>query len=402
MKKKNKWLSALPGILLGMLIGAACGVLVVWIMDKSGGLDSNADKGAFVVNIVLMLVIFYVGYLVHIVVHEGGHLIFGLLTGYKFSSFRIGNRILLKTEQGFQWKKLHIPGTAGQCLLDPPELINGKMPYVLYNLGGVLMNFLVSLICLVIGLALWKPHPYVAECFLIIVLMGCAFILLNGIPAVMGGMPNDGYNALTIRKFPSALQAFRIQMQINQEVSRGRRLKELPEEWFQMPSDEDMQNPLSATIGVFVCNRLMDEHRFEEADQQIEKLLQTESGIIDLHRKLLVCDGILCQLLGERNEETLDGLLDKEQQKFMKAFGKSLLSVTRTQYGLALLKNQDTEKGEELRKRFEKQAEVYPYESDIQSERELMDQIDISFKEQSGQMIGPEKEITYETGSKRS
>ena len=402
MKKKNKWLSALPGILLGMLIGAACGVLVVWIMDKSGGLDSNADKGAFVMNIVLMLVIFYVGYLVHIVVHEGGHLIFGLLTGYKFSSFRIGNRILLKTEQGFQWKKLHIPGTAGQCLLAPPELINGKMPYVLYNLGGVLMNFLVSLICLVMGLALWKPHPYAAECFLIIALMGCAFILLNGIPAVMGGMPNDGYNALTIRKLPRALQAFRIQMQINQEVSRGRRLKELPEEWFQMPSDEDMQNPLSATIGVFVCNRLMDEHRFEEADQQIEKLLQTESGIIDLHRKLLVCDGILCQLLGERNEETLDGLLDKEQQKFMKAFGKSLLSVTRTQYGLALLKDQDTEKGEELRKRFEKQAEVYPYESDIQSERELMDQIDISFKEQTGQMIDPEKEITYETGSKRS
>ena len=402
MKKKNKWLSALPGILLGMLIGAACGVLVVWIMDKSGGLDSNADKGAFVVNIVLMLVIFYVGYLVHIVAHEGGHLVFGLLTGYKFSSFRIGNRILLKTEQGFQWKKLHIPGTAGQCLLAPPELINGKMPYVLYNLGGVLMNFLVSLICLVMGLALWKPHPYAAECFLIIALMGCAFILLNGIPAVMGGMPNDGYNALTIRKFPSALQAFRIQMQINQEVSRGRRLKELPEEWFQMPSDEDMQNPLSATIGVFVCNRLMDEHRFEEADQQIEKLLQTENGIIDLHRKLLVCDGILCQLLGERNEETLDGLLDKEQQKFMKAFGKSLLSVTRTQYGLALLKDQDTEKGEELRKRFEKQAEVYPYESDIQSERELMDQIDISFKEQTGQMIDPEKEITYETGSKRS
>ena len=169
-----------------------------------------------------------------------------------------------------------------------------------------------------------------------------------------------------------------------------------------MPSDEDMQNPLSAAIGVFVCNRLMDEHRFEEADQQIEKLLHTENGIIDLHRKLLACDGILCQLLGERNEGVLDGLLDKEQLKFMKAFGKSLLSVTRTQYGLALLKDQDTEKGEELRKRFEKQAKVYPYESDIQSERELMDQIDISFKEQTGQTIGPEKEITYETGSKRS
>lgn len=49
-----------------------------------------------------------------------------------------------------------------------------------------------------------------------------------------------------------------------------------------------------------------------------------------------------------------------------------------------------------------KTGKSIPYESDIQSERELMDQIDISFKEQTGQMIGPEKEITYETGSKRS
>ena len=132
----------------------------------------------------------------------------------------------------------------------------------------------------------------------------------------------------------------------------------------------------------------------------LDEILQM--GILFLAHRRFQTDGILCQLLGERNEEALDGLLDKEQQKFMKAFGKSLLSVTRTQYGLALLKDQDTEKGEELRKRFEKQAKVYPYESDIQSERELMDQIDISFKEQTGQMIGPEKEITYETGSKRS
>lgn len=403
MKKKNKkkWLSTFVGGLLGFAVGAAGGLLMVKIADKTDSIR-NGGMWTFVLNILIMLGAIYASMFLHILVHEGGHLVFGMLTGYKFNSFRIGSRILLKTEQGLRWKKLHIQGTAGQCLLDPPELINGRMPYVLYNLGGVLMNFLVSLICLVISLALWKPHPYGAECFLIIALMGCAFILLNGIPAVMGGMPNDGYNAWTIRKFPGALRAFRIQMQINQEVSRGRRLKELPEEWFQMPSDEDMQNPLSAAIGVFVCNRLMDEHRFEEADHQIEKLLHTENGIIDLHRKLLACDGILCQLLGERNEGVLDGLLDKEQLKFMKAFGKSLLSVTRTQYGLVLLKDQDTEKGEELRKRFEKQAKVYPYESDIQSERELMDQIDISFKEQTGQTIGPEKEITYETGSKRS
>ena len=163
-KNKKKWLSTFVGGLLGFAVGAAGGLLMVKIADKNDSIR-NGDMWTFVLNILIMLGAIYASMFLHILVHEGGHLAFGLLTGYKFSSFRIGSRILLKTEQGFQWKKLHIPGTAGQCLLDPPELINGKMPYVLYNLGGVLMNFLVSLICFVIGLALWKPHPYAAEYF---------------------------------------------------------------------------------------------------------------------------------------------------------------------------------------------------------------------------------------------
>lgn len=37
-------------------------------------------------------------------------------------------------------RRLSLAGMAAQCLMCPPEIINGKFSFVLYNLGGSLMN----------------------------------------------------------------------------------------------------------------------------------------------------------------------------------------------------------------------------------------------------------------------
>ena len=62
------------------------------------------------------------------------------MTGYKFNSFRIFSVILIKQNGKLKIKNISLAGTGGQCLMSPPELIDGKMPYVLYNLGGVILN----------------------------------------------------------------------------------------------------------------------------------------------------------------------------------------------------------------------------------------------------------------------
>ena len=80
------------------------------------------------------------------VVHEAGHLLFGLLTGYQFSSFRIGSFMWLEKDGKLTLKRFSLAGTGGQCLMDPPEPVDGKIPYVLYNLGGSLANTIVSVI----------------------------------------------------------------------------------------------------------------------------------------------------------------------------------------------------------------------------------------------------------------
>ena len=67
-------------------------------------------------------------FLLQLILHEAGHLLFGLATGYRFASFRVGNLIWIKTDGGLRRGTYRLAGTAGQCLLFPPEPKEGNSP----------------------------------------------------------------------------------------------------------------------------------------------------------------------------------------------------------------------------------------------------------------------------------
>ena len=134
-----------------------------------------------------------------------------------------------------------------------------------------------------------------------------------------------------------------------------------------------MQNSMAATIAVFCANRLMDEHRFKEAANLIDQLLSMDTAIISIHRCLLICDRLYCELIGDNKETKIHKLLTIEQVRFMKQM-RNFPAVIRTGYACALLYEKDAKKAERYKKQFEsKCALTNPYESDIASERELME-----------------------------
>ena len=146
----------------------------------------------------------------------------------------------------------------------------------------------------------------------------------------------------------------------------------MPDEWFAVPDDEAMQNSMVATQGVLAANRLMDQQRFSEADRLIAHLLEIDSGIVGLHRSLMICDRMYCELIQDNRKEILAEMHTKEQIQFMKAM-KQFPSVVRTEYAYALLALKDTAKANAALNLFEKAAKTYPYPSDVQAERELME-----------------------------
>ena len=349
-------------LLAGMICGGLVGVLLARAEDQ--GVESWVVMLALVFGI-------YGAMFIQIIVHELGHLAFGLATGYKFSSFRIGSIMLKKENEKFKLCKYSLAGTAGQCLMSPPDLVDGQMPVILYNFGGCINNLIISaLFC--IDAYVHREEPVEFIIYICIVVIGVAFALTNGIPMQVGPVSNDGHNALSLGKNPKAMRAFWLQLKINEQQSKGIRLKDMPASWFTVPADEDMDNGIVAATAVFHANWLMDQLRLEEAVDYIETLLAKDTGVLGLYKSLLTCDRIYCELAVRKNTSEAIYLHNKEYEKFVKQM-KNFPSILRTEYAYALLAEKDEKKADECLKRFDKMAKSYPYPNDIVSERELMD-----------------------------
>lgn len=368
-KKKKKVWQKYIAIICFMLMGAVCGFLMVTYIDKA--FDGEMSVYEEILHLCGLLIGMYAAIFIQIIIHEAGHLVFGLLSGYKFSSFRIFSFMWIKEKGKIRLKRHSVAGTGGQCLMSPPEFVNGKMPVVLYNLGGSLMNIIAGLIFL--GLFfVFSDMPFVSVLFLLLAVIGFIFALMNGVPMRTGTVDNDGYNAFSLTGNSDAMRAFWLQMKISEQVSKGVRLRDMPEEWFTVPDDEAMKNSMVAAVGVFACNRLVDSQKYKEADILAAHLLEIESGMVGLHRNLLICDRIYYELISQNRPDIVDGMLTKEQKKFMKSM-KKFPSVLRTEYAYVLLCKKDRAKAEKIKAQFEYLARTYPYPNDIQAERELFD-----------------------------
>lgn len=366
-KKIILWLRR-AGAVLFLLMAVLYGALAADCMKTFS--EMKMTSGGYAMVLMASVIFLYTGFFVQILIHEFGHLVFGLLSGYRFSSFRIGNLIWIKNRQGIHLKRLSLAGTGGQCLMSPPDMEGGKIPFILYHLGGCIMNTVFALILLG-GCIFFKTGPFLSAFLLITSLVGFVCAFLNGIPIHFSSADNDGFNAVSLGENPEAVRSFWTQLKINEQNTNGIRIKDMPEEWFRVPSDEEMRNSMTAVMGVSAANRMMDAHKFNEAEQLIEHLLRMESGIAGLHRSLLICDRIYCELIKGSGREWIDYMRDRQQRKFMQAM-KNFPSVIRTKYVYVLLFERDMEKAEKIKRRFEEQVRSYPYESDVVSEMELM------------------------------
>ncbi len=367
-KRKFKWPKYISMIFI-MIIMYIFGTLLGQYIQAIKASGSGALSILF--EIIILMFCIYVAIIIQIAIHEGGHLIGGLLSGYKFSSFRIFNFMWIKENGKLKLKKLSLAGTGGQCLMLPPEFKDGKIPYKLYNLGGSIMNIIASYIFLGFYL-LWTNIRIVSIFLLMLSVVGIIFAIINGVPMQFGTIDNDGYNALSLGKNSSALKAFWVQMKVNGLLSKGVRLKNMPANLFLKPKDEELNNSIIASKAVFVCNYLMDKHKFDEAEKEIHRLLGMDTAMVGMHRNLMICDEIYCKAISGNSKEEIDSLLNKQQKKFMQSM-KKFPSVLRTEYVYALLVEQDNNKAEEIKNKFKEISSTYPYESEIESEYELME-----------------------------
>ena len=369
--KKRSAQNLIPVAVL-LVLGGLCGVAIGRYIK--GVETAGATPGRMLMTFGLLLLGFYDVLFLQIILHEFGHMVAGWLSGYQFTSFRVGSLMWVRQGGRMRFRRLSLAGTGGQCLMNPPDLVDGRIPVVLYNLGGSLMNLLTAL--LVWGLTpLVKDVPLLSVFFVMFALVGLGFALINGIPLRLAAVDNDARNIITLLQDPNGLKAFWLQMRVNAILVEGHRQKDLPAEWFAMPAAEDLNNSMLATQAVLSVGRMIDNHEFEQADTAIRTLLNRSTAVAGIHRLLLTAELMYFELLGEKRSAVLAQSQTKEMDKFMKAM-RSFPSILRVQYGLALLIEQDKEKTAVLQKQLQKVLSSYPYPGEAEAERELLALLD--------------------------
>lgn len=309
------------------------------------------------------------GTYLHLLIHEAGHLVFGLLSGYRFSSFRIGSHVLMREEGKLVLRRYWLPGTAGQCLMAPP-MTDGEIPVILYNLGGAVANGLAALVCFV--LAWIAPQAGWAEWALgIWGVLGVFFAASNAIPRQMKVGGNDGYNTRCLLQDPAARRGFWLQMAINDRRLQGQTLLEMPEEWFAMPEPEQMQNAMTAVLSIFHADRLMEEGQEEEGKAILERLIAEENAISPANKAMVRMSLLWREIMGENRPEVVARLRTKELKQIMKLM-KNFPEVIRMEYALAVLVDHEPEKARKCLARFGTVAHNYAYRQTVEQERKAI------------------------------
>lgn len=370
MKLKKHW-----NLLLEILVAASCLLLLAAVCNRY---FAAVDSWDFLWVFVLYMAYIFTSYYPAVILHEGGHLLFGLLTGYTFISFRIGSTVFVKTGGKITRKKWSVQGTGGQCLMAPPSGENA--PFLLYNFGGAILNLAVAVVGLGLSL-LFQKWPLVQFFFLFFALLNLCFALLNGIPLNLRKMPNDGANALGMLRDKTIKKAVMNQLKITSIINGGKRIKDIPTEDIFLTGEVDYIEPHICVMKYFAYSYYLDKMDFPKAKEAAEELLQKGTGLTNVHRRLLECEALFLELIGNCDKEEVEKQYgNKKLQVYLKQTQKQINSQ-RVLYAYSLLYLKDETAAQKHLLEFNEAAKLHPYPSEVVGERELLEVVRQKYQE---------------------
>lgn len=340
-------------------IGVVLGLLIVFAEEYFfESIDGTASS---------LLVSFILTLPLQLIIHELGHLVFGLSSGYRFVSFRVFSLAFYKKDGKLRFGRYRVPGTIGQCLLIPSK-DDDAMPYRALLLGGVLFNSIATIL-FVIPFVLCYSITFLRFFSLGMIFWGIAFAMGNGIPQKSGAAANDGYHAKILPTDSTARSVFFNQLRISAAMTEGKRLAEMPKEWFSLPKDSAL-DPLSASLAIMEAEREMDLARLDAAE---EILLDLANRGEDLPEPIL--SGILSELLylemvGKHRRDVIETLrfaLDRYFKVMQNSF-----TYLRIEISYHYLFTGDINQIQRLEKKFEKLKKHFPFTGEVVREELLI------------------------------
>ncbi len=301
-------------------------------------------------------------------IHELGHLVFGLLSGYRLSYFQLFGFRIKRRNGCLSIMRRGSKRDPIQCIMVPPETNYKTIPVRLFLLGGFIMNILFILIFS--GAAFHFPGMSLPRfLFLQYVFISTLYVLIYAMPIRLSGSRTDTYNALTIPTDYRSRCAYFIPRLIVNSMIKGLRLRDMPEEWFYLPTQSEMFSTMHSRLCSYYVDWLIERGKYTEADEAIDYIYSLDDyRIINAYTTMLFCNKIFLILVHTKKYEQLKTFYSDAQKDRMIRYG-SMSTVKRTLYIIALLYEKDKEKAAYLKSVFlasKSQFNPIEYESEME------------------------------------
>lgn len=314
--------------------------LFVWIeagyaaiLMSSGSSLKGSFFGMLLVTAVCMLGFFFV-LAVNTVVHEAGHLVFGLLTGYKFIEFRVFKFAFTRTDRGIKFSRKTVFGTAGQCLLAPPEYDRKNFSYKWYFLGGGIFNLILALLLLIVALLI-KNVP-VSRFFICSSGLSLLFGLMNLIP-INYNIGNDGYDVLSASRDEKERYYLWLTLKyVEFSMLGGENIIPQIESIREDELAKRLQYKGAPTMLAVKLSAYISRNEFEKAVSLADRLLKSDE-IMQALRYSFCVERLFLELIGNNDAEIIDELYDKKLKKYVEKTHLSNIQSARLRHALLLL-----------------------------------------------------------------
>lgn len=344
-------------------------VILMFFVGFTSGKITSYFAGLTEVDskLIRMLISFFIPFIfllfvviVHIFIHELGHMIFGLISGYKLLYFRIGSYCIVNTEEGTKFRRLKIPGTSGQCIMVPPAKVDGKYPFTLYNLGGGIANIILVLVSF-IAMKFFDKTGLAYSIMQYSIYIGIYLAILNLIP--LKSISNDGANLLAMKRNKLNRDAFYTILNNEVELVNGRRPRIIKLE----RNSENLQQVLTQGLMIDEMEDHMNQDNFLEAMELGQLLLKQKNLNIIYRNSILTNLESIYILFGD--EDSLENLEKDKNYKKHKRYSY-IPSLDRTKYLESILIKKQS--GSEFLDRFNSLKNNYIYPASIELDHRLM------------------------------
>ena len=329
---------------------------------------------SFISSIVVSMTLLCVTFLLQIVLHEMGHMLAGLLRGWKVLSFMLFGFIISRQNGRFNISRFNIAGAGGQCLMLPPEQGDTRNGIIFYNAGGILMNFIVTLIALGGLLLCWESLTFEQTSLLTgFVFTGLISSMINGIPLESTNIPNDGKNILTLKKDALSTEIFVKSLRLVGLMQQGQTLLEVNQEYFCTERTIDYSNPIHAMALSYDLSLAIARHDFEQAHRIFGRIKLHSTDIIPFYWNEIRMEATYLYLVAPLPHVQVEHLIDDALKQHVYQQISFRPTALRVIYAWNHLLYKNEKEAEQQYAQFKKVCQQYYIPGEVPTEQELID-----------------------------